>query len=246
MDNLEEFKELICNGKELVVNNIQSLKEICQSILDDPINIIRYAPVLTQIKDCIKAQAPFLYPTWKFWNNVDKFFNGGMLSDKDKQKFIEKLADAGKANDNGKRLIDIISKIDTDKKLAYILNATKALLNEKVTLSRYFRICHIVINTLEEDLRFLKAHIHEENLLYSVEISGLAVSGLAYVSGFREKEVLNYSFTPLAKAVNECALIGEVHLVSSFNLDESPKTKFFSTDEEFSEMIDDVFGKNVK
>lgn len=246
MDNLEEFKELVCNGKELVVNNIQSLKEICQSILDDPIDIIRYASVLTSIKNFIKEKAPFLYPDWKFWDNVDKFFNGGMLSDKDKQKFIEKLADAGKANDNGKRLIDIISKIDTDKKLAYILNATKALLNEKVTLSRYFRICHIVINTLEEDLQFLKAHIHEENLLYSVEISGLAVSGLAYVSGFREKEVLNYSFTPLAKAVNECALIGEVHLVSSFNLDESPKTKFFSTDEEFSEMLDDVFGKNVK
>lgn len=62
MENLEELKELVCNGKELAVNNIQSLKEICQSILDDPINIIRYAPVLTQIKDCIKAKVPFLYP----------------------------------------------------------------------------------------------------------------------------------------------------------------------------------------
>lgn len=246
MDNLEEFKELICNGKELVVNNIQSLKEICQSILDDPINIIRYAPVLTQIKDCIKAQAPFLYPTWKFWNNVDKFFNGGMLSNEDKQKLIKKLSSDKNKNETVEKIITIIKNIDANRKMAYILNSTKALANDRITLTEYFRICHVIMNTLDEDLQFLKAHIHEEDLLYSVEISGLVVSGLAYVSGFREKEVLNYSFTPIAKAVNECALIGEVNLISSFNLDESPQTKFFATDEEFSAMLDDVFGKNVK
>lgn len=129
--------------------------------------------------------------------------------------------------------------------MAYILNSTKALANDRITLTEYFRICHVIMNTLEEDVQFLKAHIHEEKLIYSVEISGLTVSGLAYVSGFREKEVLNYNFTPLAKAVNECALIGEVNLISSFNLEESPKTKFFATNEEFFEMLDDVFVKNV-
>ena len=243
MDNLEEFKELICNGKELVVNNIQSLKEICQSILDDPINIIRYAPVLTQIKDCIKAQAPFLYPTWKFWNNVDKFFNGGMLSNEDKQKLIKKLSSDKNKNETVEKIITIIKNIDANRKMAYILNSTKALANDRITLTEYFRICHVIMNTLEEDLQFLKTHVKDDVVEYYVEVGGLMTSGLAYHTSVGDDNKPRYKFTDLAKLVNSCAINGDaLNRIEDFNLNDPAKNVSFEINEKITvEEIQNIF-----
>ena len=86
-------------------------------------------------------------------------------------------------------------EVDTDKTLSYVLNATKALLNDEITLSIYFRICHVVINTLEEDLQFLKTHVKDDVVEYSVEVGGLMTSGLAYHTGVGDDNKPRYKFT---------------------------------------------------
>ena len=201
-----------------------------------------------QLNNFFRQKAPFLHSDCKFWGNMDKFFNGGILSDEDKQKLIEKLSDIKNNDENEKRFLDLISKVDTDKKLVYILNATKALLNDEINLSIYFRICHVVINTLEEDLKFLKAHIAEKKVKYSIEVGGLMTAGIVYDSGVSESSGVRYSFNALAEIINAYALMGNgENAIREFDIDKPPQTTFFTsdnvaTDEDISEMLDDVFG----
>ncbi len=68
----------------------------------DFINLVSYTFLARQIAEKLKKKAPFLNPTWMFWNNIDKFFHGGVLSDKDKQKLIDKLSGSKKPNDTRK------------------------------------------------------------------------------------------------------------------------------------------------
>ena len=224
------------------LETINTVTTIGQQYLQQGLSFFGCVTSAKQLNNFFRQKAPFLHSDCKFWGNMDKFFNGGILSDDDKQKLIEKLSDVKNNDENEKRFLDLISKVDTDKKLVYILNATKALLNDEITLSIYFRICHVVINTLEEDLNFLKDHIKEIEITYSIEISGLMTTGLAYASSMKENELMNYSFTPLAKVVNDYALVGDTNLNISFDINKQSKTKFVATDEEISEMLDDVFG----
>lgn len=89
-------------------------------------NVLQY---VLGIAGCAST-ADKLNPTLKFYSNMYKFFKVG-LSEEDKQRLIEKLSD----DEEGKRFFAIMREIDTDKTLSYVLNATRALLNEKVTLS---------------------------------------------------------------------------------------------------------------
>lgn len=93
--------------------------------------------------------------------------------------------------------------------MTYILNATKALLNGTISLPEYFRISHIVMNTFEEALQFLKAHIDEEEVPYSIEVSGLMTFGLAYAYSMRDNQTKNLrqcSMTFLAKLTGSVLL----------------------------------------
>ena len=78
-----------------------------------------------------------------------------------------------------------------------------------ITLEQYFRICHAIVNTLEEDLKFLKDHLSEEEVTYNHHVQGLFTNGLMWANDFDgggELEVQGYAFTPLALEVDEYAI----------------------------------------
>ena len=54
-----------------------------------------------------------------------------------------------------------------------------------------------------------KVHINEEKVLYSLEVGGLIVLGLAYHTGVSEDNIPEYSFTALAKIINRYAINGD-------------------------------------
>ena len=55
----------------------------------DFLSIVGCASSVKQIKDFLRKKAPFLHHEWKFWDNIDKFLNGGILRDDDKSKKSE-------------------------------------------------------------------------------------------------------------------------------------------------------------
>ena len=218
--------------------------ETLRGFLENPVDFIKYASLAKEIKNLIKEKAPFLYPEWKFWDNIDKFFNSGILSDDDKRRLIGKMSNEKEKQEVGRTIIDLIGKVDTDKKLAYIINATKAWINDAIDRSQYFRICHVISASLDEDLQFLSEHIDDTgDIPYSIEINGLQTTGLAcHTTTDKEGNPL-YVFTPLSRAVNEYAIKGaEANAIENFNINEPPFKG--TSDEDVQKMIDGIFGKN--
>ena len=209
----------------------------------DFLNIAGFASSAKQIKDILREKAPFLYREWKFWDNIDKFFNSGILSDDDKRKLIGKLSSEKEKQEVGRKIIDFIGKIDTDKKLVYIINATKAWVDDAIDRPQYFRICHIISASLDEDLQFLSEHIDDTgDIPYSIEINGLQTTGLAcHTTTDKEGNPL-YVFTPLSRAVNEYAIKGAgANAIENFNINEPPFKG--TSNEEWEKELDAIFVK---
>ena len=81
----------------------------------------------------------------------------------------------------------------------------------------YFRICHTITHTLDEDLSFLSERINESDLPYSSYVQGLLTAGLMYQSVIDANGEQKYSFTPLAEHIDRYA-------VSYNNIERYPTT----------------------
>lgn len=240
MEDLNEIKEIVVTVKDEIIEKMETLR----GFLENPVDFIKYASLAKEIKNLIKEKAPFLYPEWKFWDNIDKFFNNGILSDDDKRKLIGKMSNEKEKKEVGRKIIDLIGKVDTDKKLVYIINATKAWINDAIDRSQYFRICHVISASLDEDLQFLSEHIDDTgDIPYSIEINGLQTTGLACNNATDKEGYPLYIFTPLSRAVNEYAIKGaEANAIENFNINEPPIKEI--SDEDFQKMINGIFGKS--
>lgn len=117
------------------------------------------------------------------------------------------------------------------------INADKVTV-DNVQLQRWLTIYQEsieLVNTLEEDLQFLKANINDKIILYSVEVGGLITAGLAYYTGVSENNKPRYNFTELAKLVNRCAINGDtVNRIEEFHLNEPAQNVFFKTYEKIT------------
>ena len=240
MKFIEQIKGLISqeNIKETSTN---MLEDIINAVLGDPMSIAKV--MITVVK------SPFFIHEQLFWTKLEAFLNGVYLNQDDCVKLCTKLTEDGKKQDNALRLVESIDRAETQQKISYLINATRCLLMDFIDRPTYFRICHMVTHTLEEDLTFLSNHINEKDLPYSTYIQGLLTSGLMYQSVIDGNGEQKYSFTPLAKIVDQYA-------VSYENVKKYPNPQHFSYNfdaphlkmpsmpkfEEISEKeIDDIF-----
>lgn len=152
------------------------------------------------------TKAPFFIREQIFWTKMEAFLNGVFLNESDSLELGEKLAEDGEKHEVALRLLDIIDKAETLKKIQFIINATHCLRSGLINRTEYFRICHLIVTTLEEDLTFLSIHMHEENLHYSDSVQGLLTSGLMYQSIFDGNGEQKYSFSVVAKLVDQYAV----------------------------------------
>lgn len=78
------------------------------------------------------------------------------------------------------------------------------MLADFIELSLYFRICHVVADTLYEDLLFLQKNIFKADLDYNENVQGLFTSGLMYLSVIGEET--KYSFNSFARDVDRYSI----------------------------------------
>lgn len=176
-------------------------------VLGNPVSVGKIIITLTKSAFFIRERL--------FWSKMEKFLNGVCLSKDDCDKLQVKLAEDGKKKENTFRLVSIIDRVETQQKISYLINATRCLLENLIDRETYFRICHTITNTLEEDLAFLGEHIFEADLSYDISIQGLLTSGLMYQSVIDANGDQKYSFTPLAQIVDQYA-------ISSNNIERYP------------------------
>ena len=193
----EQIKELISQG---------DIKEASTNMLEDTINAMLGDPVSAGKIMIAIAKSPFFIREQLFWTKMKAFLNGVYLSEDDCAKLCAKLTENGEKQDNAIRLVESIDRAETNRKIRYLINATRCLLTDFIDRPKYFRICHAVTYTLEEDLAFLGEHINETDFLYSTYVQGLLTSGLMYQSVIDANDEQKYSFTPLAKIVDGYAV----------------------------------------
>ncbi len=113
----------------------------------------------------------------------------------------------------------------------------------------YFRICHSITHTLEEDLLYLANHIRETDFPYSIFAQGLLTSGLLYQSVIDANGEQKYSFTPLAGLVDQYAVSYDnverypnpTRLVHSFSNPQPKLPGMFAWEPVSNTEIDDMF-----
>lgn len=246
----EEMKGLISRGE---------IQEASTDILEDTINAFLGDPVSIGKIMISLAKSPFFIREQIFWAKLSAFLDGIYLNEDDCAKLGAKLTENGEKRDNPLRLVESIDRAETQQKIRYLINATRCLLTDFIDRPTYFRICHVVTHTLEEDLTFLADHIDETDLPYSIYTQGLLTSGLMYQSVIDGNGDQKYSFTSIAKLVDQFA-------VSYDNAERYPNPQvirvqdnppqirvpslewknIMATDEEVSEMLDDVYGKQTE
>jgi hypothetical protein len=149
-----------------------------------------------------------------FWNKFFKFVNG--VRDFQEQlgegvKFCTKLIENEKDKEkNGIRIIEIIDKIDTVEKMDYVLYNTFSYLKGEISKEDYFRISKAIVDTLYEDLVYLKSIATDLNgLRGNIQILSLARTGLLIADGIDgnyDIEAQEYIVTSLGRLVDRYAL----------------------------------------
>ena len=207
---------IIEDANLLVSNN--DVKEDSESFINDIIEGVLGNPwALAKVMIAI-AKSPFYIREQLFWSKLETFLNGIYLEESDRAILRAKLAENGNSNENALRLVASIDRAETMQKIQYLVNVTRCLLTNFIDRPTYFRICHAVTFSLEEDLSFLKDHIDEEDLVYNSYVQGLLTTGLMYQSVIDGNDESKYSFTPLAGLVDQYA-------VSYENLERYPNPK---------------------
>lgn len=208
MNLIEQAKGLVARG-EVQEASINLIEDLSSAIMGDPVSIGKV--FFTLIK------SPFFIREQLFWMKFEAFINGVYLNEEDKANLRAKLWREGENKDNPYRLVQCIDRAETKQKIKYLINATRCLLSDYIDLPMYFRICHTITNTLDEDLIFLSEKILESDLPYSAYTQGLLTAGLMYHSVIDADGEQKYSFTPLAEHLDRYA-------VSYNNIERYPTT----------------------
>lgn len=197
MQVLEQAKKYIKDGK-IQESSINLLEDIANAMSGDTIAIGKI--MLTLIR------SPWLIREKLFWNKFEGFLSGICLDDSDCKKLCNKLTENGKNPDYTFRLIEIIDRIDTQQKMQYLIKATEHLLKNQIDRTVYFRICHVITHTLDEDLCFLKNNIDGVDFPYNACVQDLLSAGLMYQSVIDGNGNQKFSFTPFATTLNQFSL----------------------------------------
>jgi len=204
MEFIEEIKRLIANGE---------IKESSENLLEDTVSALLGDIVSVGKVIIALAKSPFFVREQLFWSKMEAFMNGVYFRDNaenysyDPQaKLCAKLTENGEKRDNANRLVACIDRAETQRKIRFLINATRCLLADFIDLNTYFRICHAITHTLEEDLQFLRTHISECALAYSHCTQGLLTAGLMYQCVIDANGNQEYSFTQIASLVDRFAV----------------------------------------
>ena len=197
MKYIEQIRRLVSRGE---------VQEASKNLLGDTLDAILGDPISAGKIMLALASSPFFIRDQLFWTKIEAFLDGVYLEEDDCATLRAKLTENGEKQENALRLVECIDRVETRKKIGYLINATRCLMVNFIDHPTYFRICHAVTHTLQEDLEYLGEHIFEEELPYSVNVQGLLTSGLMYQSVIDGNADQKYSFTPLANTVDQYAV----------------------------------------
>lgn len=246
MNFIEKAKKLVSLNK-IADNSVDFFSDAISGLLGDPVSIGKIIYTLTKF--------PFFVRDRIFWTKYECFLSGLYASDEDRATFCAKLNEEGKGQENAIRILDCVDYIDTEQKVKYIINASRSVSANFISLTDYFRICNVIKSNIQEDLQFLSDNIEKKDLDYSQPVQSLLSTGLMFQSVVDGNGGQKYSFTPLAEMVDRFAVsfddvnrypnpISENHgqVVPKNSVPVLDLHGLIATNEEVDEMLEKIFG----
>lgn len=198
MNMLKKGKELVCSEgvQEFSINLLSD----CFALLGGDVTAL--ARILYSV-----TKGTFDVKDQIFWEKFENFLNDLDATDDFLGEFCRVLTEDWEKPENQKRLIETIDKIDTNSKAKYLANASRCVASGMISRNDYFRICHFLKSSLQEDLLFLQKEIVKNcEYEYDDTIQGLWSSGLMYQCVVSSNGDDRYAFTPFAKTLDKYAL----------------------------------------
>lgn len=156
-------------------------------------------------------KAPFDLRNKFFWDNYEYFLSQIKLTDNEREELRNKLVVDGDYEENTKRIIYTIYNVDMKKKIDYIVYATRSLMDEKISVDDYFRICNTIVAVIYEDLVYLKDNIDKKELDYNMSVQALLNVGVVTRGQDPTNPEYSYFFTPYAEKIYKFAICPEDH-----------------------------------
>ena len=197
--------KLLENAKALVSDS--EIQEGTVNFIDDSISALLGDPVAAGKVIFALSKSPFFLRDKLFWMKFEQFLSGIDMEENERAEFCRKLTEDGSMGDSPYRLLQAIDHAETKEKINYLVNASRSLSAGFINLSTYFRICHVITNTIDEDLQFLSEHIQDSgDFKYSDTIQGLQNVGLMRQSVIDANGNDRFVFTPFANMVDQYAI----------------------------------------
>jgi hypothetical protein len=106
--------------------------------------------------------------------------------------------------------LEYIDKVDSEEKINYMISGTRSLLLGLISCEDYFRMTKAIIDTLYEDLLYLKkVATYTGEIKGNIQVLALARSGLmiqAGIDGNTDVEAQDYVVTKFGNLVDQYAL----------------------------------------
>ena len=172
-------------------------------------------------------------------------------------KLSERLfSDPRKRGDNALRVYKMVTATDTEKKIGYLVDSTRALLLDSIDVEMLFRIYRAIVESMPEDLFYLSNLVEKEGPFKgNIRIHALSRVGLmisAGVDGEADVEEQEYMVSSLGFAVDRYALsFNNVERQNWYNNRGDQKERKFdaptvASNEEVQKVIGGMFADNNK
>ena len=231
MKFVEEAKFLMADRERRVTAG-EILEDVIRAVLGDKISLAKVAGTLLNLPEQI------------FWAKMEMFLVGIYSNEEDRERLCAKFDQMGKKEENAFRLIEIINRVESKQKVRYLIRATRCFMDGHIDNPIYFRICHVIMHAVDEDLMFLKAHIGEADFSYNSNVQGLLTLGLMHQSVIGLDGDQKYSFVSFAYIIYHCAVDDSAEMncdsVQQFCKIEAPRTQIVLGIAK-EEDVDDIF-----
>ena len=194
------------SSSESIVEAIDVTELIIRAFSKDPVAIAKIVAIISSESYTFFHKLPYM--------QLKYYIDGVLKAEEDLGNGV-KLSDKLFSNDaNGKanamRVFKMVTSTDTEKKLDYVVNATRAMLLGAIPVEVMFRIFRAVNDNLQEDLEFLSSIIEkpgpfqEDFRVQSLVRTGLMVSAGLDLNAYIEEQ--KYYVSSLGRIVDRFAI----------------------------------------
>lgn len=206
---MKVFGASVINMNDGNITNASELYDIVETIIGmathNPLSVAKIVAFLSDKTYTAIQKIPYL--------QIKKYLDGvKRVEELEKScKMGDKLfSNPKKKNENAMRIYKMVTSTDTEKKIDYLIDATRSMLLGLIDTDEMFRIFRAIVDSLQEDLDYLSSIVEKSGpfigdmRILALERSGLMIS--AGIDANADIEKQQYHITTLGFMVDRYAL----------------------------------------